>query len=328
MLNVVESMNEGNLDICCPTPVDGIDAPRIAWTEIAVQWSVIVRTYNEARHLPDLLSMLKRQEIPEEKLEIIVVDSGSTDDTVRIAEEAGCRVVHIPKADFSFGRSLNLGCEAATGEYLVFISGHCVPVHRNWLTDLTAAMIHDGASLTYGRQIGGPETKFSEHQLFEKYFPAENHEAPHPYFCNNANAAILKSAWQRFRYDEDLPGLEDMEIGQRLVRARLKICYAPEAVVYHYHFENWAQVKRRYEREAIALQRILPTVHVSALDALRYWFAGVLGDWAKAILQRSFLRKAVEIVTFRACQFWGTWRGSNSHKQLTRQMKDRYYYPI
>ena len=79
--------------------------------------SIIIRTYNEARHLPDLLTGVQSQVAPGMENEIIIVDSGSTDGTLDIAKRFHCRIEHIRKEDFSFGRSLNIGCAAASGMF-------------------------------------------------------------------------------------------------------------------------------------------------------------------------------------------------------------------
>jgi len=101
----------------------------------------------------------------------------------------------------------------------------------------------------------------------------------------------------------------------------------PKAAVFHYHHERWAQVRRRYEREAIALHRIMPEVHVQWHDALRYFAAGVLGDMALALSRRQLFQKLPEIVAFRACQYHGAWRGNHAHRELSRRQKERYFFP-
>ena len=59
--------------------------------------SIIIRTYNEARRLPEVLSGIRSQLTNGLPLEIILVDSGSTDSTVQVALEHGCRILHIDK---------------------------------------------------------------------------------------------------------------------------------------------------------------------------------------------------------------------------------------
>ncbi len=289
--------------------------------------SVIIRAYNEARHLPALLGALSQQTLSRQDFEIIVIDSGSSDSTPQIARDGGCRLLEIPKKEFSFGRSLNLGCEAATGRQLVFISAHCLPVDGHWLAHLIAPLEKGEAALAYGRQIGGKDSKFSECKLFERYFPPNHEEPAYTFFCNNANAAMPRELWAQYRFNEVLTGLEDMHMAKRLHNDNHKIQYVPQACVYHFHNETWAQVQRRYEREALALRGIVPEVEVSRMDALRYFLAGVFFDWSKAIDEKCFFEKASEIVAFRFCQYYGAWRGNHIHKELTRQAKERYFYP-
>jgi len=78
--------------------------------------SIVIRTFNEQRFLKYLLSGLQKQTIKD--IEVIVVDSGSTDQTVEIARGFGARIIEIKPEEFSFGRSLNRGIEAASNERL------------------------------------------------------------------------------------------------------------------------------------------------------------------------------------------------------------------
>jgi glycosyltransferase involved in cell wall biosynthesis len=289
--------------------------------------SIIIRTYNEERYLAQLLQSIAGQTVPAAEREVLLVDSGSKDRTLEIAEKNGAKILHISSDEFSFGRSLNRGCAAAGGRNLVFISGHCIPTSATWLADLVRPLGANNIALTFGRQEGGPETKFSEHQLFLKYFPASDAPPPNDFFCNNANAALSRDVWERFHFDEVLTGLEDMDMGKRIVAAGYKVKYVPSASVFHYHHETWPKIKRRYEREAIALQKIMPEVHVQAVDAMRYFFAGVFGDWAKALSQKCFWQHAAPILAFRFCQFYGAWRGNHIHRQLSKRAKEKYFYP-
>ena len=152
--------------------------------------SIVIRTLNEARYLRQLLEGIRSQEFLQSEIEIIVVDSGSTDDTLAIAEKGGCRILHLKRSEFSFGRSLNIGCDAARGRFLVFVSGHCVPVDNQWLKNLLLPLADASTAIAFGRQVGGDETRFSEHALFAKYFPEHAEHNQPPFFCNNANLAL------------------------------------------------------------------------------------------------------------------------------------------
>ena len=69
---------------------------------------------------------------------------------------------------------------------------------------------------------------------------------------------LSKSVWEKHKFDENLTGCEDMELAKRLCADGGKIGYVAEASVFHIHDETWRQVKTRYEREAVALQKLCP----------------------------------------------------------------------
>ncbi|MFZ4723225.1 MAG: glycosyltransferase [Phycisphaerales bacterium] len=288
--------------------------------------SIIIRTFNEARHLPELLASIASQDHPADRREVVVVDSGSTDGTIDIASRAGCRIHRIDKDRFSFGRSLNEGCAASSGDLLVCVSGHCVPTDTQWLSRLVAPFSDPSVGATYGRQVGGPATRFSEHQIFAKYFP-NGGPSQSAFFTNNANSAWRRDAWQRFRFDEDLTGLEDMHLGRRVVQSGLRVQYVAEAAVHHHHHESWVQVRRRYFREAVALREVMPELHLYASEAARFFAAAVMGDLARALSERRALRLAPEIIMFRFNQYLGAWQGNSLHRKLSSREKYLYFYP-
>lgn len=289
--------------------------------------SIVIRTLNEAEHLPALLAGIAQQSYAGGAIETVLVDSGSTDGTLEIAERFGAHIIHIKREDFSFGRSLNMGCDAATGDALVFVSGHCIPLDPFWIANLVGPLGAGIAAYSYGRQVGGETTKFSESRIFAKYFPKESKIPQQGFFCNNANAAILKRDWEKFRFDEQLTGLEDMHLAKQLVGAGRAVAYIAEAPVNHLHNESWPQVKRRFEREAIALQQIMPEVHVSFVDFLRYTAAAILLDFGAALEARRLRKVAMDIMRYRTMQFWGSYRGSHITRQLSRKARENYFYP-
>ena len=289
--------------------------------------SLVIRTYNEEKHLDELLTQVHQQKCALVDLEVVIVDSGSTDKTLEIANRHGCRITHIKKSDFTFGRSLNIGCEFAKGELLVFVSGHCIPTNADWLDELCRPLVERQVAYSYGRQIGRDTTKYSENRHFDKWFPVYSKIPQEGFFCNNANAAITREAWQKFKYNEELTGLEDMYLAKLLVETGEKVGYVSTASVYHIHNESWKQVRTRYEREAYALQKIMPEVHFSLTDFLRFLLSGVMSDCATALRDKMFLTKFMEIVLFRYNHYWGTYKGNHEMRKLSAQKKHHYFYP-
>lgn len=292
----------------------------------SVRASLIIRTLNEAKHLGDLLKMVARQ-VTSFEVETVLIDSGSDDGTVEIANQHGAIVTTIAKSEFSFGRSLNRGCAFSTGDILVLVSGHCVPVDEHWLQNLCQPLIDGTVSYTYGRQIGDDNSNYAERRIFAKYFPATSVVPQDGFFCNNANAALLRNVWEQNPFDEDLTGLEDMELGKRLYNKGQKIGYVAEAPVFHHHTESWAQVRRRFEREALALRAIMPEVHLSQLDVARCILSSTLGDWKAASENGIKSTSRLDMLRYRWNQYIGSYKGNHIHRQISQKMKQRYFYP-
>src|SRR5687767_14025156 len=129
--------------------------------------SIVIRACNGEKYIGRLLTGLMRQS--ERDLEILLVDSGWTDATVAIASRFPVRVLHLPKGEFTFGRSLNFGIEHATGELIVMASAHVYPLYEDWLERLTAPFADPRVGVTYGKQRGNEITKYSEHRIFEQW---------------------------------------------------------------------------------------------------------------------------------------------------------------
>jgi rhamnosyltransferase len=294
----------------------------------SVQISVVIRTLNEAGHLESLLEGIASQRTQGLSTEVVLVDSGSTDGTLEIAQRHSCRIIHITREEFSFGRSLNMGCAAAIGNIIAITSGHCVPEHKDWLLRLCQPILDGRAEYCYGRQIGGPQSHFSEKRIFAKYFSEQSSVPQEGFFCNNANSAISRAIWEKYFFDEDLTGLEDMALAQRLVCAGGRVAYVAEASVFHYHSENWSQVRRRFEREAIALKKIMPQVQMNLLDTLRYIVTSVWKDFGFALRQEGAKEvKFADIIYYRWNQYLGSWKGNHDHRKLSHAEKEKYFYP-
>jgi rhamnosyltransferase len=289
--------------------------------------SIVIRTLNEAEHLDDLLKMIALQRTENLTVETVLIDSGSTDGTVQIAQNNNARITTITKAEFSFGRSLNRGCAFSTGDILVFVSGHCVPENDLWLQKLCQPLIDNQVAYSYGRQIGDDDSNFSERRIFAKYFPDQSAVPQDGFFCNNANSAVLRSVWEKNLFDEELTGLEDMELAKRLVAQGMKIGYVADATVFHHHKESWSQIRRRFEREAIALRSIMPQVHLSRLDVIRYVLTSTFGDWRAARLNGVTSTSKMDMLRYRWNQYTGSFKGNHEHRILSRKAKERFFYP-
>lgn len=287
--------------------------------------SVVIRCLNEEEHIGRLLTGLMRQQRPPDQ--IVIVDSGSTDATLAIASRFPVDVETIQPDEFSFGRSLNIGCRAATGEIVVIASAHVYPVYDSWLTELTAPFSDPMTALTYGRQVGDERTKYSEQRVMARWFPPVSVADQQHAFCNNANAAIRRSIWETQPYDEELTGLEDLDWAKKALDAGHRIAYVATAPIVHVHQETFDQLINRYRREAIAHKRIYREQHMSALDAVRLSAGNILSDYWHAARDGVLLQNLASIPAFRIAQFLGTYRGFRQRGEASALLRRHFYYP-
>ncbi len=287
--------------------------------------AIVIRCHNEVDHLGGVIAAVRDQAF--EDYEILAVDSGSTDGTLGLLEELEVEIVHIPKDQFSFGRSLNLGCKTARGDILVFLSAHCYPADEDWLANLIAGFDDPGVAAIYGKQRAVDTSAFSEHQILKRWFPEQSVKRQDQPFINNANCAVRRVVWEQYPYDEELPGLEDVAWAKTVMEEGWKIGYRADATVYHVHDETRSQTLNRYQREAITFQKVFPAEHFNLLDFVRLSGRNIVADWKAAREQRVLLRKWGEIIGFRLAQFWGTYRGFHTRWPSSSELKRRFYYP-
>jgi len=216
--------------------------------------SIILRCKNEERSLKQTLEKVLCQKT-DTPVEIIAVDSGSTDNTLEILRKHKISVLQISPEKFSYGRSLNLGISLAQGSVICNLSAHCPPADAWWLQRLTHPILSGETHAAFGRQIPVPGINPLEEAVLEKLFPAGTLIEP-PFPFSNANCSFLKKMWQELKFDEDLPRLEDL-LWYTLLKEHYRFRYCPEAVVYHSHFPDLRKIQEISFNDGLAKKMIL-----------------------------------------------------------------------
>lgn len=287
--------------------------------------SIVIRAFNEEKWLPEVLRAIDAQRYRD--FEVLLVDSGSVDRTREIAAENGTRVVRLRSDDFTFGYSLNIGIEAAGGRFIAIVSAHAIPTDETWLERLIAPLRQQDTAMVFGGQRGHEISKFSEARDFERIFGAETKRLVAPdYFANNANSAVRRELWETHRFDEALPGLEDIEWAKHWMDRGMTVMYEPDASIFHIHEESWAQVRRRYHREGIAARRVgirrARDIPREIWRELR-WCVSDLGSAARQS-RRGIAR---EVVRFRYEKTIGTVAGILDGRSITNpEMRAEMYF--
>jgi glycosyltransferase involved in cell wall biosynthesis len=192
--------------------------------------SVVIRCRNEVAHIGPVLEALGAQAgVP--AMEILALDSGSTDGTLDVLARHPVRVEHLPAGDFTFGRALNEGARRARGALLVHLSAHCRPLATDWLARLTAPFADAAVVATFGRQAPIPGVNPIEAIAMRQNFPPAG--AARVLF-SNANGAVRRAAVLARPWDEEIPAAED-HLWAAGARPPERVVYVPEAAVEHSH---------------------------------------------------------------------------------------------
>ncbi|HEY7060258.1 MAG TPA: glycosyltransferase [Chloroflexota bacterium] len=212
--------------------------------------SIVIRAKNEARFIGETLAAIGRQE-GVNGVEVIVVDSGSTDGTLDIVRRCPTRLLEIPPETFTYGRALNVGVAAAQGAVVVSLSAHSLPAHERWLANLVRNFADTRVAGVYGRQI--PRATASAFDLFGMALSgvtsARRRWQEKDMMFSNANGAFRRQLCRAFPFDERLLGAEDLAWAHVVQRQGYAIVYEPGAPVYHSHGESLPHLLRRIAKD-------------------------------------------------------------------------------
>jgi len=219
----------------------------VPWSRKSDMWSVVIPTYNRLPILTKCLTALEQQDFDED-YEVVVVDDGSTDDTIVFLQKNADRFPHVRlllQEHQGAAIARNRGIDAARGETIVFIDSDLV-VLPSFLSAHRAKLQDKDRCFTYGRVIN---TNNFDNPTSEPFKLTDFSAA----FFATGNVAIGKK-WliEAGKFDPMFSqyGWEDLELGVRLKKLGLKLIPCPEAVGYHWHppFEL-AQIPRLIEQE-------------------------------------------------------------------------------
>lgn len=218
--------------------------------------SVVIRTYNEKKHIKEVLDSLSNQ--THRNYEIIIVDSGSNDGSLEIMNGYQIKLISIKKEDFNYSYASNVGVKNSTGNIVCFLSGHSVPVSRDYLEKTNKMFENSRIGACYGEVEALPDGSFTE-KVFNKlgYIKSkfkgkqqgtilENRIHPGIFSCSNASAR--KELLIKFPFQEELgQGGEDIEVAYQIIKAGYVVARVPELLVMHSHGKKLFEFMKEYK---------------------------------------------------------------------------------
>ncbi len=222
-------------------------------------FSIIIRTKDEERFLPSVLSRLKEEGSLVH--EVIVVDSGSTDATLDIANQFQAKIIRIPASDFSYSYALNVGVEQAEGSLIGIFSGHSVPTYPDFLTAGRKYFSEPKVAGVYGPCLPLNNASLTERIYYgfgtwHLYRPPRVIDRPHMGIMGNTNALLKRELWQKHKFDLKMTeGGEDTEWALYWLSQGYKFILEPKLAVAHSHglgltdfYQQWQDWRRVYRQ--------------------------------------------------------------------------------
>lgn len=216
--------------------------------------SILILTRNEAENIGPCLDTVLAQKFPS-PLEIILIDSESSDRTVEIASRYPLKLYRVAKGAFHHARTRNLAAELAQGEYLVYLAADALPRNDNWLSALLGNFENSRVGAVYGRHLPRRGASIERRTVLERMYgdmrlekcAATRAELGYRYYhFSTVNCAIRRTAWQQTGFPRDLNVFEDVALAARILDAGWSIVYEPDAAVHHSHQFSAVQLFQRY----------------------------------------------------------------------------------
>lgn len=234
--------------------------------------SVVIPTFNAGPDFERLLAGLAAQQ-GDFDVEVVLVDSGSTDGTVERARRYGAKVHRIPKEEFNHGGSRNRGVSLAGGEYVALTVQDAVPLGERWL----AAMVRDfegdeRVAGVYGRQVpredsgilsravinslataglGRREQYAGSPERYRELSPVQRRNLA---AFDNVSSCVRRSVWVKIPFEPTNFG-EDIRWGKAVVEAGYRIVYEPESAVVHSHDRDFVyDLRRNYINQVVVAE--------------------------------------------------------------------------
>ncbi|MGK7958619.1 MAG: glycosyltransferase family 2 protein, partial [Crocosphaera sp.] len=223
------------------------------------QVSVIIPIYNGKQDLPGLIECLQSQTYPKEKVEYLLVNNNSQDNTANIlnqatieAEKIGLNLQTLNENTIqSSYAARNQGIRQATGEILAFTDADCRPL-KTWLEELVKPFIDEKIGIVVGEIEALPGNSFLEKYAEQNSVLSQQFLLEHPFlpYGQTANLGIRRIIFAKIGlFRPYLTTGGDADICWRIQQqTNYQLSFASSAIIRHRHRSNFKELKSQWQR--------------------------------------------------------------------------------
>lgn len=277
--------------------------------------AICIPTRNAGPEFAKLLEMIKIQKLP--TMQLVIIDSSSTDGTAELARKAGALVQIIPAASFNHGATRNLAYRLVDADIYIFMTQDALPADPYTLKNLLSPFsLHPKVGVVYARQLPRPEADPIE--AFSRIFTyprASLLKRKSDRFllglktvhCSNACAAYRREALEFIGgFPEDVIMCEEIHAAARIMEAGYEIYYQADALIYHSHSYSVVQEFKRYFDLGVFYESrerwIVEAFGRAEKQGMRFFWEGMRYLKAKGcghLLPEWVLRTAVKLCAYK-----------------------------
>lgn len=275
------------------------------------------------------------------EVELLVIDSGSTDGSVELARAAGARVIEIDKSDFQHGGTRNMAISEATGDVVALLTDDSMPADDGWLDAIVEGFGQaDDVALVFGPQLPRPEHSHTVRREMHEHFKtwgdgeridvqrvgddnASEYEINQGKFTffSDANGAVARWAWEKIPY-RNVAYAEDQLIGREMIEAGYAKVFHPGAAVLHSHdYSTWKFFQRHFDEYRAMLEVAGYRAPVGIRSGTRTVIGLTRSDRAflreESVGGRALLAATVDSVLHHSLRVLGEWLGGRADKLPT-----------
>jgi glycosyltransferase involved in cell wall biosynthesis len=196
------------------------------------QWSIIIPALNEERHIGTCLDSICGLDADQSKIEVLVVDNGSTDRTVAVANSYSDRldVRVLVRSELRVGALRNAAAQLASGRFLAFLDADCV-AHPSWIATASRILFDNPGTITGSPYALPPDAGWPAriwHQRFHRNKSGEVSYVP------GGNLLLERTLfWAIGGFDSSLRSNEDSQFCSRARSSGTRVLAFPELAVVH-----------------------------------------------------------------------------------------------